>query len=109
MGTTTALCIFFVIFNAQGIPVDYPEFVVYDNRRSMIEYIVTFEEVAYRAPPSRYNFYTSQAPSLYKVEPIILPIPEEELDKLYMLGPDTGELPFHPCPPHPLPPTSTPS
>ena len=74
---------------------DYPEFVVYDNRRSMIEYIVTFEEVAYRAPPSRYNFYTSQAPSLYKVEPIVLPIPEEELDKLYMLGPDTGE--FCPC------------
>ena len=74
---------------------DYPEFVVYDNRRSMIEYIVTFEEVAYRAPPSMYNFYTSQAPSLYKVEPIVLPIPEEELDKLYMLGPDTGE--FCPC------------
>ena len=74
---------------------DYPEFVVYDNRRSMIEYIVTFDEVAYRAPPSRYNFYTSQVPSLYKVEPIVLPIPEEELDKLYMLGPDTGE--FCPC------------
>ena len=76
----------------QGIPVDYPEFVVYDNRRSMIEYIVTFDEVSYRAPPSVYNFYTNQIPALYKVEPIVLPIPEEELDKMYMLGPDTGQI-----------------
>ncbi|KAL8563971.1 hypothetical protein ACOMHN_025302 [Nucella lapillus] len=75
--------------SVQGIPVDYPEFVVYDNRRSMIEYIVTFEEVAYRAPPAVSNFYQTPAPSLYKVEPITLPIPEDELDRMYMLCPDT--------------------
>jgi hypothetical protein len=79
--------------SVQGIPIDYPEFVVYDNRRCMIEYIVTFEEVAYRAPPSQYNFYKNPTPSLYKSEPVVLPIPEEELDKLYMLGPDTGKCP----------------
>lgn len=75
--------------SVQGIPVDYPEFVVYDNRRSMIEYIVTFEEVAYRAPPAVSNFYQAPVPSLYKVEPIVLPIPEEELDRMFMLNPDT--------------------
>ncbi|XP_076460488.1 uncharacterized protein LOC143293481 [Babylonia areolata] len=75
--------------SVQGIPVDYPEYVVYDNRRSMIEYIVTFEEVSYRAPPAVSNFYMTPPPSLYKVEPIVLPIPEEELDKMYMLCPDT--------------------
>ncbi|KAK7500734.1 hypothetical protein BaRGS_00007978 [Batillaria attramentaria] len=76
--------------SVQGTPVDYPEFVVYENRRAMIEYIISFEEKAYRAPPPlRTN--SNQTPSLYKVdpEPIELPIPEEELDKLYMLGPDT--------------------
>lgn len=64
---------------------------VYDNTRSMIEYIVKFEEIGYRSPPSQYNFYKNQVPSLYKCEPIVLPIPEKELDDLYMLGPDTGK------------------
>lgn len=59
----------------------------------MIEYIVTFSEVAYRAPPSGgLNGSMGQSSALYKVEQIDLPIPEKEIDRLYLLGPDTGRL-----------------
>ena len=74
----------------QGVPVDYPEFVIYDNHRCMIEYIVTCEEIEHREAPRVAPYNPNMNISLYKNEVIILPMEEEELDRMYMFLPDTG-------------------
>ncbi|PVD30480.1 hypothetical protein C0Q70_09746 [Pomacea canaliculata] len=77
--------------SVQGIPNDYPEFVVYENRRAMIEYVVTYEEAPPQPLPSDQPICQDPSAGLYKedLESIELPISEEELDRLYLLTPDS--------------------
>ena len=56
----------------------------------MIEYIVTCEEIEHREAPRVAPYNPNMNISLYKNEVIILPMEEEELDRMYMFLPDTG-------------------